>query len=187
MPQLLKYPKITNLDDNTPLRDIFCYIIRHYGDSGISILVHRDPNKDQTGIIFGDWDGNTIDLSLSNDISKMCKVFAKTELVKLIEIMKLIGITQSQYYFSTQNDSLTLCDMQLSLNKMAGPGMIRDIFSKVVKTQEVLKTEIIDDRVINAIKQGNGSYEGNIIIKPSKFRLSPSKDNYTPLYAELIR
>ena len=104
--------------------------------------------------------------------------------------MKLIKIKQAQYFFSGENyEDLTLVDMQTSLNKFSGPGMLRDLFSKIGKTQEVLKVELIDERAIEAIKVGNGIYEGDIIIKPTRFRYyhDVDKDMYTPLYLQIKR
>ena len=189
MPTLLKYPHISLLDKDTPLRDIFCYIIKGYSLSGISVLINRDPKIDQTGVIFGDWDGNILDLKSDGDLIRTCKSFAENHLSKLVAVMQLIGIEQAQYYFSTSSEKIILCDMQLSANKMAGPGMIRDIFGRTFDTQEVIKTEILDERAISAILQGNGSYEGDIIIKPSKYRLKESNDKncFIPLYERVVR
>ena len=102
--------------------------------------------------------------------------------------MQLIKIEQAQFYFAIE-DELTLVDMQLSLNKFAGPGMIKDIFGKIMKTQEIIKTEIIDNRAIEFINKGTGSYEGNLVIKPSRFRVYHNQATgvYTPLYVEVKR
>jgi hypothetical protein len=83
---------------------------------------------------------------------------------------------------------LLLVDVQVSLNKMAGPGMLRDVFGKIYPTQEVLKIESLDDRAIEYIEKGTGNYEGELIIKPSKFSVfSPNTELLVPLYVEVKR
>jgi hypothetical protein len=99
--------------------------------------------------------------------------------------MKLIGLPQAQYFLSL-DDELTLVDMQVSLNKLAGPGMLRDIFSRRYPTQEVIKVEPFDDRVIEYAQRGTGTYEGDLIIKPSRFA-TIAEDDLVPLYTEIRR
>jgi hypothetical protein len=189
LPKVLPYNKIPSFEPNSALKDIFCYIIEHYGNNGISVLVYRQKDRDQVVTIFGDWDGNNIDIidSENNEISKLCMDFSKTDLVKIIETMRLINIEQSQFFFGIDEQGLILCDIQVSINKMVGPGMIKDIFGKVLRTQRVIKTEILDERSVDAIMKGNGSYQGNLIIKPSRFRLNHISGGYVPLYAEVVR
>jgi hypothetical protein len=190
LPQVLPYNKIPNFEPYSALKDIFCYIIKHYGNDGISVLVYRQKDKDQVVTIFGDWNGNNIDIidSESDTKSKLCIEFSKTDLVKIVEAMRLINIDQAQFFFGIDEQGLILCDIQISINKMVGPGMIKDIFGKILRTQEVIKTEIIDERAVEAILKGNGSYEGDLIIKPSRFRLNHLQDKtYAPLYAEVVR
>ena len=105
---------------------------------------------------------------------------------KLANILSTININQAQFFFSNK-DGYMLVDMQVSVNKLVGPGMIRDLFSKIVPTQEVIKVEPIDDRAIAALLDGNGSYAGNVIIKPSKFRLIEQNGIYSPLYLRYVR
>ncbi len=64
-----------------------------------------------------------------------------------------------------------------------------DLFGKQLRTQEKLKIEIIDERAAKAIEQGTGSYEGDIVLKPSRFRMyhDPETKEYSPLYVEVIR
>lgn len=191
LPKVLPYPKLKSLESITALKDIFCYILKHYGDDGISVLLYRQKDKDQVVTIFGDWNGNNIDIvdKDNNNKSKICVDFAKDQLIKLLETMRIINIEQAQFFFGIDEGGLILCDVQISLNKMVGPGMIKDVFGKILRTQEVVKTEILDDRAMDAIMKGNGSYEGDLIIKPSRFRLNhiSSDDSYSPLYAEVRR
>ena len=188
LPDILPYPKLIPFDQNCAVKDIFCYIIKHYGTNGISVLIHR--RDDDVAVQYADWRGNLIDITdQQNEYAILCSGFCNNDMVKILQAMRLIGVPQAQFFFATGADCLILCDVQTALNKMVGPGMIRDVFANIVQTQQVIKTEIIDDRAIEAIHAGNGSYEGDLIIKPSRFRLNhETKENsYSPLYAEMVR
>lgn len=192
LPKVLPYPSLLPFEDTPSIHNLFCYIVRHYRDAGISVLIYRQPEKDQVVTIFGDWNGNNIDLlDENNRLSAIALQFANDEkcLSVLLKTMQLIRVEQAQFFFAIDETELVLADMQLSLNKFAGPGMIRDIFGKLFRTQEVLKTEFIDDRAIEFINKGTGSYEGDLILKPSKFRLyhDPESKKFQPLYAEVRR
>lgn len=190
LPKVLPYPIIENLNADGPLKDIFCYIIKYYGSEGISVLMYRQKTKDQVVTIFGDWNGNNIDIVNDDDNrARLCAEFAKADLVKLLEMMRIINIEQAQYFFGIDEQGLVLCDVQISINKMVGPGMVRDVFGKILRTQDVIKTEVLDSRAMDAIMKGSGSYEGDLIIKPSRFRLNHKLEDkiYVPLYAKVNR
>jgi len=188
LPQLLKYPPlITNLQQ---VKDIFCYILRHPGDNGLAILIYRQPDNDQVVVICGDWAGNKIDLVDSQSpMADVAADFVTKEAVPLYEVMRLVGVDQAQFFFGQDDEGLVLYDVQLSLNKFAGPGMVKDIFSKVCRTQEILKMEVVDDRALEYIQKGTGSYEGDLLIKPSRFRMyhDQEQNSYSPLYVEVRR
>jgi hypothetical protein len=103
-------------------------------------------------------------------------------------MMKLMKLEQAQFFLAIL-DELTLVDVQVAYNKMAGPGMVRDIFSKLINTQEVIKSEIVDERAIDAILRGVGSYAGDIILKPTRFRLyhDEATNSFQPMYIEVKR
>lgn len=185
-PQLLKYPTLLPLCDS--IHNRLCYVIEHYGHEGLSVLVHRRPAQDQVAVICGDWQGNLLDLQGSGpqQLLDHAKRFLNSECVKFINIMRLIKLEQAQFYFSTQGDKLTLVDIQVSLNKFVGPGMLRDIFGKICETQQVIKIEPVDERVLECIANRTGSYSQDIIIKPSRFRMHHvvEDNSYMPLYVE---
>lgn len=191
LPKVLPYPAIPILDVNGALKNVFCYIIKGYGNDGLSVLIYRQKTQDQVVALFGDWNGNNIDIIQegSDNKSKLCTDFTKSDLVKILEMMRIINIEQAQFFFGIDEQGLVLCDVQISINKMVGPGMVKDVFGKIIRTQEVIKTEILDDRAMDAIIQGTGSYEGDLIIKPSRFRLNHTIEDqsYAPLYAKVIR
>ena len=187
LPSILKYPTMIPFGDT--VKDIFCYIIRHYGTDGLSVLIYRQPKNDQVVVMCGDWHGNKIDLIGDNKptISILANEFITTHVLKFYEVMRLIKIDQAQFFFAVVDDSLLLVDVQISLNKLSSPGMVNDVFGRIFPIQEVLKTEIIDERAIEHILKGSGSYEGDLIFKPSRFRMYENAGQYQPLYAELTR
>lgn len=188
LPQVLKYPELIP-DKLAHVKDIFCYVLEHYGNEGLSVLVYRRPQDDQVVTICGDWHGNSLDLYADNDLSKIGLEFVQKSLHLLVNTMALVKIEQAQYYFAIKDGGLILVDMQTSLNKFVSPGMIRDIFGKLFDVQKSLKTAIIDEAAIDAIERGTGSYEGDLIIKPSRFRMYHDSDenSYQPLYLEVKR
>lgn len=188
---MLRYPTFYGLDRIQAIKDSLCYIIKPYAFTGVSLIISRDDKSEDTMILFADWNGNKLDLmDKQNKLSIIAEKYLANDVQILINFMKLIKIKQAQYFFSgDQYEDMLLVDVQTSLNKMCGPGMLRDLFSKIMKTQEVLKVEPIDDRAIEAIKVGNGVYEGDIIIKPSRFRHYHDVDNndYSPMYIKIKR
>jgi hypothetical protein len=176
------------LERTLPLiRDHLMYVLKWYRQDGITVLVRREPKEDAVVVMYGDWIGNPLDLE-DNDDEKVsaCLKFTKTDLDLFIKMMQLIGLPQAQYFLSLDDGELTLVDMQVSLNKLAGPGMLRDIFGRRYKTQEVIKIEPFDERAIEYAQRGTGTYEGDLIIKPSRFS-TIAEDDLSPLYTEIRR
>lgn len=189
LPQILKYPQLLPFDGTPNIKDIFCYVIRHYGHTGIAVLIYRQPKNDQVVVLCGDWEGNKIDV-VAKDPSELtiaANEFVRNDVLKFYETMRLIKIEQAQFFLALHEGELILVDVQVSINKMASPGMVNDIFGKIYPTQEVLATEIIDERAIEYIAKGRGTYEGNLVLKPSRFRLYESTLKYQPLYVEIVR
>jgi hypothetical protein len=65
--------------------------------------------------------------------------------------------------------------------------MLKDIFSKQFEIPEIVKVDRIDNNVADYIERGTGSYAGDIIIKPNKFKMVNYETNTIPLYVEVIR
>ncbi len=190
LPQVLKYPRLLSFKDfELNIKNVFCYVTKHYGKSGLSVLIYRQPIKDQVIVICGDWYGNNIDLTADTELSRSAKDFTENHLTFFITTMRLIKIEQVQLFFSMVDGKLVLVDIQTAINKMSGPGMVRDVFGSKFPTQEVLKIEVMDDRAIECIKDGSGSYAGDLIIKPSRFRMhhDVKSNTYIPLYVEVVR
>lgn len=188
LPQILKYPTLFSLESALPyLKQHLCYIIRHYGNTGLAVLAVRSPQKDDVAVMFGSWDGEKYDLRLQDARSIQALEFSASKLTMLIKTMNVIKLQQAQFFFAWDEEGPLLADIQMSLNKFAGPGMIRDVFSKVFRTPEVIKIEVLDERSIEHIEKGTGSYAGDLIIKPSKFSMFVHGTQTVPLYAEIKR
>lgn len=191
LPKILPYTKLLALNETPNIKGVFCYVIKHYGSEGLSTLIYRQPNEDGVTILFGDWLGNSIDIQTNNPtrLTDAANNFVSQHVVKFVNLMHSVNILQTQLFFGIDDDGLILVDMQLSLNKFAGPGMVRDLFGNLHRTQEVVKMEIIDDRALEAIERGTGSYNGDLILKPSSFKMhhNPKADTYQPLYVEVRR
>jgi len=186
VPQVLKYPNMLGNDKIDHIKNLLCYVIADYGIDGVSLLLTRRPEKDELVVLCGDWSGNNIDIQSDDKRMVLINILLQEEMPKLANILRTININQAQFFFSNK-DGYKLVDMQVSVNKLVGPGMIRDLFSKIIPTQEVIKVEPIDERATAALLDGNGSYAGNVIIKPSKFRLIEQNGIYSPLYLRYVR
>lgn len=189
LPKLLSYPGLLSGDlAIKQIRNIYCYVIQHYGKDGLSVLIYRQPQTDQVMVMCGDWRGNPVEISDRSDLANTATKFLTNDLTKILTLLRTIRVQQVQLFFGIDEEGTYLVDMQVALNKMAGPGMIRDIFSNVVRTQQVNKIEIIDDRAIEYLERGNGSYVGDLILKPTRFRMAEvSNGKYQPLYVEIRR
>ena len=181
-PRLLPHPGFRHLDDQ--VLNMFCYVLRHYGNPGPALVISRDGEN--VCAQFGDWNGNIVDPHDDSHLLHHQMVLLLENIFhKLVLLMRSVGLPQAEFYFSTD---LTLVDVRLAINKFIGPGMLNDVFGKLVKTPEIIKIEIIDNRVMDAIRQGGGTYDGELLLKPSKFReMELPNGSYTPLYAEIKR
>lgn len=190
LPQVLAYPQFLPFNKlENVVRSLFCYVIRHYGDDGLSVLIYRQPVKDQVVVICGDWKGNNLDITNDSPLAHIADKFLQESVATFIGTMRLIKLEQAQFFFGIVDNELVLIDIQVSRNKLVGPGMVRDIFGKVFKTQEILKIEVLDDRAIEYIRDGAGTYAGDLVIKPSRFRMyhDEKANSFAPMYVEVIR
>ena len=97
-------------------------------------------------------------------------------------MMQAIQLDQAIFYI-VKDDVYRLVDIRLSVDKFSGPGMVRDLFYKVVNTQEVISVINLDQDAIDAIIDGRGSYSGKLILKSSAFHTVYRDDKVMPLYA----
>jgi hypothetical protein len=188
IPGTLAYPRILNLEEIPEIEGQFAYVIRAYPEDGLAITIYRDIKNGEVYLSNNDFDGNPIDLSDENHPYMWAAMdFAQHDSSKFVAIMKSASIKQIILYISVDGDELKLVDLRTSLNKFYGPGMIRDLFSKIYPTQEVIKTIALDEATLDTIKRGKGSYEGDLILKCSKFKTIVRGKEMLPLYARINR
>lgn len=188
LPSILPYPEILHLTDVVELKGHLAYIIKGYGDNGLSIMINRDD--DNVYVSIGDWNGNNIDLTnQSHHYYNHSMKFIQEDSSKFVGMMKLLNIKQLMLYFVPENeDDIRLVDLRSSLNKFYGPGMVKDLFGKICLTQEIIETKILDDEAVKSIIDNDkGSYSGNLILKCSAFKTIIREKKLLPLYAKVIR
>lgn len=184
MPSVLKYPKYFGEDYLPHLKNQLVYVINRY-EPDFSILVTMNPKNKEMAVIFGDWDGNNIDLTDKNDVTERCQSFMSKQLVNILNILITIKAAQVQLFVGRYGDESALVDMQTSYNRLSSPGMIRDIFSNACKTQEILGIEYLEEQNYAAARSRQRMYKGEVVIKPSKFRMVEFDGTYNPLYVRL--
>jgi len=185
LPTLLPYPALIPLDACSAIRGVFCYSFDHYGDIGFSVLISK--KDDATRLLVGDWKGNVIDLCNQGAETIAAQKLLTTQGEAIIKLCRAARIDQAQFFFVLSGDNFVLVDVQLSLNKFAGPGMVRDVFGSVFKTQEIIGIDVLDGDVMDSIVTGTSKFSGNLILKPSCFRSASVDGSLIPLYAEVIR
>lgn len=184
LPDLLAYPEIKKFNDIPEMHDQFVYVIKSYPtNNGLTALVYRKDGN--VHLKFGDFSGKVVD-SYDN---KGIKLFLEKYCSKLVELMSLIKIPQALHYFVVEKNILRLVDVRTSLNKFIGPGMLKDLYGKIIDTQEVVKTVQLNSETIEGIKADKGSYKGGLILKTSAFKtitrgVAPKLNMY-PMYAKV--
>jgi hypothetical protein len=92
---------------------------------------------------------------------------------KLANLMKSAKIREACYYFSDFNKPV-LVDVMISANKFLGPGMVRDIYAKIIPTQEIIEVVMLST---DNFSKFNGKF-----IKPSRFKYVMEDKEFRPLY-----
>ena len=163
---------------------MYCYVTRHYDSAGAALMIVR--RKDDVYAQFGDWKGTTLDPGdTAHPLHNQVVSLLENQFNRLVALMAAAAVSQAQFFFSAE---LSLVDVQLSLNKYVGPGMLRDVFARVATVPETLKIEVLDDRAMDFIAEGKGSYEGNLLLRPSRARPYEIRyGTYVPLCVEVRR
>jgi hypothetical protein len=186
LPSLLPLPKPIPIDEFMGIRGMFCYVIEHYGHSGLSLLIHRDGEDVQ--LVIGDWDGNIIPLDDDkHPLYMAANACLNSVAIMSYNVLKHIGVDKAILYFAKSGDKFILVDARMSLNKFAGPGMLQDVFGKVLETQKVICIETINDAIMDSIMVGRDQFSPSILLKPSRFRFATMGDDPIPLYVEVMR
>lgn len=167
VPDFVDYPDLYDVVDNIKLfNGVFVYVIENYVLSGYSLYVgFRDDYS-----ICRVADFKSKEFSTLSD--RVPEVLALSD--KLKEVMIYARVADALFYFSDNGADLVLVDVMLSANKFVGPGMLRDLFGNVVKTQNVLETVVFEDDMAT-------KYKGKII-KPSRFRYLSESGVIRPQY-----
>ncbi len=185
IPTLLPLPRPIPLAECLPIKGVFCYVIEHYGHSGLSLLIHRAHGN--VNMVVGDWDGNVIDLShKEHPLHSSATKCLQDHSVRLYDILKVIGVSQAIFYLAFKDSGFKLVDVRLSLNKFVGPGMLRDVFGKIIDTQRVIAIDSLNPTIQDSIERGLEPFGPDIVLKPSMFRCAQAVPPI-PLYAEVLR
>lgn len=181
LPTLLSYPKILSLNEVPELGGKFVYFVRAYPLQGLAVMIVRQ--KEDIFIRIGDWDGKVINPTESAVATEFVKKFSP----HFVSLMASAKIPQAIFYVSVNGAEMRLVDIRLSLNKFSGPGMVRDLFSKIIDTQEVIKIDNLTPEAMTAIKNNEGSYTGSLIVKPSAFKTLDRNKVMYPMYGQVLR
>ena len=146
---------------------VYCYIVEDY-KSGVAVVIKIDGTN--IGVVAGDWDGNRLPPE-----GVVADVMSH-QVPKLVSVMMLVKLKQAEFFFDSNNK---LVDVQLSLNKFIGPGMLRDLFGKNMSTQKVLRQDSLTQQKIETFPKGK------YIAKASRSRTYMSGDKMLPLYARI--
>lgn len=181
LPGILSYPKALPLAEVPEMRGQYVYVIRGYIDEGFTLVVRRDTVNDRVNILVGDFGGNNI--ATGEQLDGRIAEFLVAKVPNLVGMLKLLKIEQIIFYLAISGTGLMLVDVRLSLDKFCGPGMVRDLFSKVMDIQQTIKIVQLDEPTLEAIKAGEGEFSGPLILKCSRFKTITRGQDLLPLYA----
>lgn len=184
----LPYPRILDLKDIPDIHGMFVYVIRGYPENGIAVTIKRDPAKDDVWVMVTDWDGEAIPLNdAKHPLQSIAFGFVQGDSPKFIEVMRLLKIPQAIFYLSLVGEDLILVDVRVSLNKFCGPGMLKELFGRVIDTQNVINTTFLTPEVLSGIQNNVGTYQGDLMLKTSAFKTIQRDRELLPLYARVKR
>lgn len=175
-PSLLSYPEILSLNEvKDEIVDQFCYLIKRYPLNGISVLIKLNDENIGTLVRIGDWNGSP--LKQDSELKKYENLFLENYCVKFLDLCMNAKIQQIQFYISCENNSMMLVDARTSINNMVSPGYIKDIFGRLMPSQQIIGTpQIMSKENIESIKE-------QVIVKPSLFKTIVRNNKMFPLYA----
>lgn len=180
-PAILPYPAILDVKDVPELATKFCYVFKDYGNSGLTLVIKREAGS--VYLKLADWSGKEMKPeTVSKDVSQIMTEQSH----RIILTMKLIGIPQAIFYFSSNS---LLVDMRLSMNKFCGPGYLGDFFGKqgIPMQERVGEPVFLKSEELGKIRQGQGVYKGQkgFILKPSAFKFMVRNDVILPVYGRV--
>ncbi len=149
---------------------------------GFSVLISIKDGV--AGVKFGTFEGQEIPIE---DLDARMKNYLTRYHDKVVELLVTIRQPYIQLFLCELNGDLVLTDAQVNASKMLGPGMIAEIFSKVITTPSVIKIEQISEEILDLMEKGSGNYSGDLLIKPSLFKTITRGKYSRPLYAAVRR
>lgn len=182
-PGLLPHPGFLQFPDQH-INGLYCYINRHPGPAGVSLAVSRQPTA--VTVLAGDWHGYPIDPNdRDHPLHGDFVTLLEKPLHQLVSFMSGARIPACQFYFSSR---MVLVDVRTGPDKFVGPGMLADVFGRLVAVPELIKIEPLDSRALESIASGAGDYGGDLTLRPSKFRAIELQTGvWVPLQVELRR
>ncbi len=176
LPDLLPYPIIQSISDVKELDNKFCYILKHYPNCGIQMLIVRD--KGQVCLRLADWNAKDVN-PLEKNNAFLEQVVGYSQIIS--SFMKYAGIPKALYYFSNDLGTARLVDMRLSINKFCGK-------AGVPVQERVGDPIILNKENIDLIMSGSGVYVHNkYIVKPSVFKFIVRGEEVFPMYGNIFR
>lgn len=176
---LLPYPPIPGADDVPELMGKMVYIIHNYRLDGLSALIQR--SHQDVIYTFGDFDGNEYHLDVDGSHMVLCKRFITEMAVHITNVMVTIGVPKAVFYISVDGDDMKLVDMRLSLDKLVSPGMLRDMFEKRIRTQQIYRVCGFTKELLDELRSDNRDF----IVKSSSFKTIARDKSLLPLYARI--
>lgn len=169
------YPTMFSRETAEPLlTDLLCYHIEDYGIDGLSVLVEK--KGDNYIVTFADWLGAKIELTdTKSRLKDLAAEFLNKNINQLLNIVKMIKLGTAMFYFAIDKGSdFVLVDVMLHPTKFCGPGMVRDVFGKVFRTQSIKLIDKYNPELITSNR--------NMIVKPSRYRTVMIEGIELPLY-----
>lgn len=186
LPTLLPLPRPIPLEEFPGIGGMFCYVIEHYGPTGLALMIKR--NGEDVAMTIGDWDGNLVPLDDSaHPLFVKATACLNSTAIMAYQVLKHIKLDQAILYFADLGDRFVLVDVRMSLNKFVGPGMLQDVFGKVIETQKVICVETLGDTIMDSIVAGRDQFAPSLMLKPSRFRFATLGSDPIPLYVEVLR
>lgn len=188
IPKVLEYPSFFDYEYINRLEHIYCYIQDHPINVDLTVLIYRDVKEGDVYTLCSDNKANLIELSTDQTaVGEAARKFVQDHVADFVRLMNVTKIEQAQFHFSVQKEELILVDIRTAINKYASPGLLEDVFGKFVKTLKTRTMVILTPSVIEAIIQGMGPYSGDLLIKPSRFRIMDDQPDFRPLSVEIKR
>lgn len=189
LPKVLPYVVYLDYQDINYLEHTYCYVQEHPANVDLTVLIYRDIANEDVITIFANRSGEALELTTDTSVvADAARAFIKDKLADFVRLMNIIKIEQAQYHFWVKEDGLVLVDVRTAINKCVSPGLIEEVFGKIIRTLKTRTMTVLEPAVIQALIQGQGPFAGDLLLRPSRFRMiEESVDNFRPLYVELKR